>query len=249
MITKCSECRGPRRDPEQEHPGVCVCGGYLTDREINICVPVLRRYDLLRDMVRSCMASNVQPDNYYIIDNGKNGYKLLQALGDLDLSVKVHTPAEPLGVAASWNWFIRHVPEERVIVNDDITFAPDSIEKIVALPHDLVWASGFSCFLLRDACVQKIGLFDETISPGYGYYEDEDYLQRLDGRGSRPPSAKALNVEAGVQHLRSQTLAVATPAEAQEHHRKFKIAQQNYARKWHLEAAFGLPVPKVEVGA
>lgn len=27
----CSGCSTPRRDPEQDHPGVCVCGGFLTD--------------------------------------------------------------------------------------------------------------------------------------------------------------------------------------------------------------------------
>lgn len=207
---------------------------------INICVPVLRRYDLLREMVRSCRASNVQPDNYYIIDNGKNKHKLLQALGDLDLSVKVHTPAESLGVAASWNWFIRHVSEERVIVNDDITFGPDSLELLLASKADLVWAKGcgFSCYVLRDACVAKLGLFDEAISPGYGYYEDEDYLQRLDGRGTRAPSAVAEEVKCGVLHHKSATLQAASHAELLEHHRKFKIAQGNYVKKWALEEAF-----------
>jgi hypothetical protein len=24
-------CAFPQRDPDQEHPGVCICGGYLTD--------------------------------------------------------------------------------------------------------------------------------------------------------------------------------------------------------------------------
>ena len=207
---------------------------------INICVPVLKRYDLLRELVRSCQASNVQPDNYYIIDNGKNGHKILQALGDFDLAIKVHTPRVPMGITESWNWFIRRVPEERVIVNDDITFEPGSLEALLASKADLVWAKdcGFSCFMPRDACVEKIGLFDEAISPGYGYYEDEDYLQRLDGRGTRAPSAVAETVDCGVQHHKSATLQAASHVEILEHHRKFKIAQGNYAKKWALEEAF-----------
>lgn len=35
MAVVCSRgCGNPRRDPEHEHPGVCVCGGYLTDEPI-----------------------------------------------------------------------------------------------------------------------------------------------------------------------------------------------------------------------
>jgi len=218
---------------------------------IHVCVPVLKRYDLLRKMLLSLRGSTVPIDSVVIIDNGLDAKRLSLAAASCPVPYYVHVPDAPMGVAESWNWFMQNVEEERIIANDDVIFAPQSVERLVTTEGDLLWAEacGFSCFVLRDSCIEKLGFFDESISPGYGYYEDEDYLQRLDGRGSRPPSAKALNVEAGVQHLRSQTLAVATPAEAQEHHRKFKIAQQNYARKWHLEAAFGLPVPKVEVGA
>lgn len=207
---------------------------------INICVPVLKRYDLLRRMVQSCQASNLKPDNYYIIDNGRSHPKLMQALGDFDISAKVHTPTVPKGVAESWNWFIDKVFEERVIVNDDVEFLPNSLELLLASKADLVWAKGcgFSCFVLRDACVEKLGRFDESISPGYGYYEDEDYLQRLDGRGTREPTATSEQVECGVIHHKSATLQIASHQETLEHHRKFKIAQANYAKKWGLEEAF-----------
>ncbi len=207
---------------------------------INICVPVLKRYDMLRRMVQSCQAGNTKPDAYYIINNGRNHQKLMEALGDFDISAKVHTPEKPLGVAESWNWFINRVPEERVIVNDDIEFGPSSLDILLASEADLVWAKGcgFSCYVLRDSCVEKLGTFDETISPGYGYYEDEDYLQRLDGRGTRERSADAEEVDAGIIHHKSSTLAMASHSELLEHHRKFKIAQSNYARKWALEEAF-----------
>lgn len=201
---------------------------------INVCVPVLRRYDLLRDLLLSLQPSTVAPDGIYVIDNGRNAELLEKALDGYD--VVVHTPDINIGVAASWNWFLQHVPDDRIIVNDDIMFAPDSIEKIVATDADLVWAEGigFSCFLMRDSCVEKVGFFDESISPGYGYYEDEDYLQRLDGRGTREPLAVAVNVACGVKHTHSATLKAATHEELLEHHRRFKIAQQNYMKKWGL---------------
>lgn len=207
---------------------------------INICVPVLRRYDLLREMVTSCMSSNVRPDAYYIIDNGRRTARLMEALGDFDISVKLHTPAAPMGIAACWNWFIEKVPQERVIVNDDVVFGPTSLEQLTAVDADIVLAEGcgFSCFVLRDSCVTKVGRFDEEISPGYGYYEDDDYLQRIDGRGTREPSAVMVTVDANVTHRKSSTLQAASHEEILEHHRLFKIAQANYAKKWGLEAAF-----------
>jgi GT2 family glycosyltransferase len=207
---------------------------------INICVPVLNRYDLLREMVRSCHAGNIRPDTYYIIDNGRSGPKLMESLKDFAIHAKVHTPKQSLGVAASWNWFIQQVPEERVIVNDDVLFGPTSLEVLLASKADLVWAEGcgFSCYVIRDRCVEKIGLFDEDISPGYGYYEDEDYLQRLDGRGTRAPSAVAEEVSCDIAHLKSATLKAKSHEEILEHHRKFKLAQANYAKKWSLEEAF-----------
>lgn len=207
---------------------------------INICVPVLRRYDRLHEMIKSCLSSNVRPDNYYIIDNGRSQSKLLESLGSFDITIKVHTPPQAMGIAWCWNWFIDKVGEERIIVNDDIVFGPSSLEQLVASKADLVWAGdcGFSCFVLRDSCIAKLGRFDETISPNYGYYEDEDYLQRLDGRGTREPSAVAEEVHCGVVHFKSSTLQAADHLQTLEHHRKFKIAQKNYAKKWGLEAQF-----------
>lgn len=208
---------------------------------INVCVPVLKRYDLLHNLLKSLERSRVQPDGVFIIDNGNSPEKLEIALDgvDLDGDIVVWPSERPLGVAASWNWFIMTVPEDRIIANDDVLFAPESLETLTDTNADLAWAAGcgFSCFLIRDSCVKKIGLFDETISPGYGYYEDEDYLQRLDGRGTRAPSAKAKNIECGVVHLKSQSLPTDIVG-MQEHHRRFKIAQQNYIRKWKLEESF-----------
>lgn len=205
---------------------------------INVCVPVLRRYDLLRELLLSLERSTVVPNRVCIINNGRDVPRLRVAVAGVCLRLGVLTPKESLGVAASWNWFINNVEEERIIANDDVVFAPESLAKIIASKADIVWSSGFSCFLIRDTCVRKLGLFDEAISPGYGYYEDDDYLQRLDGRGTREPSAVAENVDAGVVHTKSGTLKGATHAEVLEHHRRFKIARVNYAKKWGLEEVF-----------
>lgn len=203
---------------------------------VNVCVPVLKRYDLLKRLLMSLRCSTLTPNKVYVIDNGRDFPRIQRAVAGSDVGVSVHTPERPLSVAESWNWFIQNVPDDRIIANDDIVFLPESLEKLVASDADIVWAAGvgFSCFVLRDSCVEKIGFFDETISPGYAYYEDEDYLQRLDGRGTRAPSAVAANVECGVFHEHSATLKIATPQELDEHHRLFKIAQGNYAKKWNV---------------
>ena len=220
---------------------------------INICVPVLKRYDLLRQLVASCQSGNVKPDAYYIINNGQNHKRLMEALSDFDIDAKIKTPEKPMSVAESWNFFIKRVPEERVITNDDILFGPNSLERLLSSKADLITAHkcGFSCFVMRDSCVKKIGaangddgLFDETISPGYGYYEDDDYLQRLDGRGTREPVAVLEDVDCGVMHRKSSTLEVASHLERLAHHKKFKIAQQNYARKWGLEKEFEVDITR-----
>ena len=196
---------------------------------INLCVPVLKRYDLLREMVQSAVVNTMPPDVYYVIDNGRDEDQLTAALDDLPILAYVHVPREgPMGVAEAWNWFIQRTTEERFIVNDDILFAPESIAKMVEAKAAFVSCSfGFSCFLLRDACVRKVGLFDETISPGYAYFEDMDYLRRM-----RLEDVADDVVLCDVVHRQSSTPQKFTPREWDEHYRKFNLAQMNYMRKW-----------------
>src|SRR4029078_8953471 len=79
---------------------------------VNVCVPVLRRYDLLQKMLKSLERSTLLPDCVYIIDNGKNAQQLKAALSDCQLSlVRTKTPEKPMGVAESWNWFLENVDE------------------------------------------------------------------------------------------------------------------------------------------
>ncbi len=207
---------------------------------VSICVPVLKRYDLLRELLLSLHHSTVMPEAVYIINNGLDTAKLEAVLSASPVTVFVETPERNLGVAASWNRFIQETEDDRIIVNDDVVFGPNAIATLTASECDLAWAAGlgFACFMIRDACVEKVGFFDEEISPGYGYYEDEDYLQRLDGRGTKPRVAAAENVRCDVKHATSSTLQASSHDEIVEHHRKFKIAQANYIKKWHLEESF-----------
>lgn len=203
----------------------------------HICVPVLRRYDYLELLLASLRTSAVKPAGIHIINNGGDSARLRSALTAKPAGVPVNIwrPEEPLGLAESWNWFIRNVPEERIISNDDITFYPETIGAFLAtreqypLP-DLVFAQhGYSCFLIRDSCIEKVGEFDETISPGYAYFEDCDYAQRM---GMLVGIAHQVAVECRMDHGGSKTIAAATPDEMAEHHRRFAVASQNYQAKW-----------------
>lgn len=193
---------------------------------VSVCVPVLKRYDLLRGMLLSLEKSAIKVDVAYVLDNGRNQETLNRALDGIKLEIWTHAPEKPMGVAESWNWFLRDVPEERIIANDDVLFAPETVGLLLARTEPLVLGCGFSCFVLRDACVDKVGYFDEEISPGYAYYEDEDYMTRV--LQLKVPVA---GIECGVEHLRSSTLVASTPAELEQHHRKFRRAMENYRRK------------------
>jgi hypothetical protein len=198
---------------------------------INICVPVLKRYDLLRDMLQSAMAGTLKPAGVYIVDNGCDAGRLRLALEGISPVAYVMTPSHPLGLAEAWNWFIEYAPAERLICNDDLLFGELTLERIAATAGDFVSAlpgsNACSCFLLRDSCVAKVGQFDENISPGYAYFEDCDYVERLIQQG-----IPITGVECGVVHVGSQTIAKNTQEEWMEHHRKFLLAQSNFVAKW-----------------
>ena len=131
---------------------------------ITICIPTLNRYDLLVKCLGSLRQSTVKPDNIFIIDNGKQYEELV----DIHIPISVHTPPENMGVAASWNWFMKNVPETRIICNDDITFFEDTLERLISanniylkssvlFPAGTPAANSFSCFLMPDKVIEKVG--------------------------------------------------------------------------------------------
>lgn len=195
---------------------------------IHVCVPVLNRYDLLRNLLVSLQSSTVRPDRVYIVDNGMKKARLDMALLESPSPCTVFRPEETLGLAVAWNWFINNVSDDRFVVNDDIQFAPDSLAKMVERPECFVSCGfGFSCFLIRDECVRRVGMFDEDISPGYAYFEDRDYYARMQQEG-----IVDYVVNCDIGHVHSATPAAFTTSEMREHHRRFVIAQENFLRKW-----------------
>ena len=194
---------------------------------ITVGFPVLSRYDLVSRCVETANAGTVKPDKFLIVDNG----------GKLDLTgdnIEVYRPGYNIGVAASWNYIVKHTEKFRIITNDDIEFASDTIERILEVYNQgnfFVCANqnlcNYSCFGISDELIDKIGLFDEGISPGYAYYEDNDYTYRMKLLGYSLSDANT-----AIKHVQSATLKQFNAIEQAEHWRKFSIAQANYIRKW-----------------
>jgi len=197
--------------------------------KVSVCIPTLTAYKELDNCIETIYASTKKVDDIYIIDNGR---KLSKKYGD---NVHITRVTSNLGVAKSWNWFINNVPEIRIICNDDVQFYPEAIQTMLesydenrlVYPNALNNMNSFSCFILPDKIVKDVGLFDETISPNYAYFEDNDYHRRmlLAGYDIKP-------CDASVGHVGSSTLKHFNKFMEEKHHPKFRLARSNYNRKW-----------------
>jgi GT2 family glycosyltransferase len=197
---------------------------------INVCIPVLNSYEELYKCIDSINNSSVKIDNIYIINNGE------QNIETHHNNVRIMSKGYNIGVAGSWNWFIDTAQEFRIITNDDIQFDENAIEEMIKnyAEDRLVFpcfknneASAFSCFLLPQNIINKIGKFDEWISPNYAYFEDNDYFYRMALAGFY-----TYQCSASVSHTGSSTLKNFDPAKERSHHQKFRFARDRYVSKW-----------------
>lgn len=204
------------------------------EKEVNICVPTLNRYDLLQKLIDSCEKSNILPTKYYVVDNG---VKLLpKELNIPRKNLELLKPRYNLGVAASWNYFLKNVPEYIIICNDDLEFYEDTIEVLINEydPNYIIYPGGnpssnsFSCYLIPNNIIDEIGYFDESLSPRYGYFEDNDYHYRMLLKGYTIKPIENCRID----HLGSGTMRKLSEIEEALHHDKFRIAQQHYLEKW-----------------
>lgn len=206
---------------------------------ITVCIPTLSRYDLLRKLIVSADLGIVVPDKYLIIDNGGG-------LVTDHPKVEIYKPGRNLGVAASWNWLIRNSSDIRFICNDDLEFTPRTLETIVKYYMDrcLLFHTRFnrhnndySGFVISDYVFNLVGEFDESISPNYAYFEDNDYDFRIYRDfmdkieiGDTFPDYQGIPY----YHSRSSTIASFNNQQMKDHHKKFQLARDNFKRKWGM---------------
>lgn len=193
---------------------------------MNVCIPTLNAVDEFNKCVKSIEASSIKC-NIWVVDNG--GY-----VDSLSENMKVHKPAFNLGVAGSWNWFLDNVPYPKIITNDDVIFDEMAVESMLraqdstnlVIPENI--GESFSCFLIPEEIVNKVGRFDEWISPRYAYFEDNDYSYRMSLLGFGIKRAQF----AMVQHAGSSTIKHFPKQKMKEHHDKFRLARDHYKKKW-----------------
>ena len=99
---------------------------------------------------------------------------------------EVIIPNYNLGVAGSWNYFLKQFPS-CIIANDDVVFARETIDCFaaasMAFPEVVIFegkdpVAGFSTFYVSNSDIlMKMGGFDELFNPSY--FEDDDCRYRL----------------------------------------------------------------------
>lgn len=137
------------------------------------------------------------PVENFVIFNNNNTGEITQQLEDLR-NIKqpfvkklfiTHLPAN-LGVSTAWNLIIKSYIDKPywIIVNDDVAFTDGFLQEMYekAQDKDIGMVHGYGgdfgdgawdLFLIKDWVVQKLGLFDENLTPAY--CEDADYIMRL----------------------------------------------------------------------
>lgn len=202
---------------------------------ITVCVPTLNRYDLLNKLINSFEAGIVKPDRYLVVDNGGK----FNFFGS-NMKVELHVPSHNIGVAASWNWLIKNSEEIRIICNDDIEVLPNTLQVIeecytdkrILYPQSSDTSSIYSFFIISDYIYNLVGEFDETISPNYGYFEDNDYAFRIEKLIREGVDIQYLALPCVYNHSKSSTIKVLNKKELTDHHNKFNIAKENFRKKW-----------------
>jgi GT2 family glycosyltransferase len=140
---------------------------------------------------RLFMSIDYPVDNFVVFNNNGRGQitEEVEAVKSLvnPFVRKVHVTHMPanIGCSGAWNLIIKSFMKAPywVISNHDVMFEPGFLGEMSSKAEDeevgIVHGSGggWDIFLLKDWMVQKYGLFDENLYPGY--CEDMDYGMRF----------------------------------------------------------------------
>lgn len=196
-------------------------------KSVTLCIPTLCRYDLLEQAIESACAGTLPPSRVVVIDNGGNWPGMA--------GVEVHQFGRNLGVAGSWNWFLKNCEDHIVISNDDVRFDPNTIEELVraaeAQPDQFFFCprggagQAWSLFLQRKESLEVVGEYDEGFWPAYA--EDNDYTYRMKQHGQRENHA-----DCTYSHHGSATIRSLPAEELAKHHERFQRNMARYVAKW-----------------
>ena len=190
-----------------------------------LIVPILTGPQLLYRMLDSI---DTPVARLIIIDNGG---ALNTSIGwpveHVQRTSVIKMPAN-LGVAGSWNLGIKATPFAPwwLIVNHDVTFQPGALGQFrqMAAPDALVLNGGaqaWCAFAIGEDVVATVGLFDESLHPGY--FEDVDMERRC------TPTVPIVRLPAGlIHHDNSSTLA---SGYGEQNNRTYASNADYYGRK------------------
>lgn len=137
------------------------------------------------------MSIDYPVDNFFVVNNNGRGQitDAVESVRKLSnpFVKRVHVTHMPanLGCSGAWNLIIKCFMKAPywVISNHDVMYEPGFLEEMNAKAQDSEVATvhgsggGWDIFLLKDWVVNKYGLFDENLYPGY--CEDMDYGMRF----------------------------------------------------------------------
>lgn len=217
-----------------------------------IIMPVVRGRDMTRVCVESCLAQDIGDVWLYVIDNASNDGtgEYLQTLG---VRTTVVSHMRPQGLHKVWNQALTLAFDSlrlpfALVVNNDTLLRPDTYRLLrddggafvtgvaVGTPEEMAMCDPsahsphptFSCFLIRKACWERVGEFDEQFHAWCG---DLDYHLRMHAEGIE---ACAIAVPFG--HEVSATMKLAPDDERDKLQKLADHDRELFERKWGCKA-------------
>lgn len=194
---------------------------------ITLAIPTLTQFARAAACVESALAGTRPPDRVLVIDNSGGQCPAIPG-------AEIIIGRQPQSVAKAWNDAMQAVQGDVLLCNDDILFGQHTIDMMLGMfAHgDAFAAVGaipgqlYSCYLLRWTAYQQIGPFDEGFLGGY--FEDNDYQQRLMLAGLYTYSLH----NTGATHYGSATIKSYDAVQQYQQHESFRYNERRYIRKW-----------------
>jgi GT2 family glycosyltransferase len=198
----------------------------------------LKRFDLAE---RLMMSIDYPVEHLIVLDNSGTQEWMPPRVSMAKYQWNIQVP-QGLGLVGAWNLIVKSSPSAPywVLVNDDAWFEPGALAKIAekADPNALSFVDivpDWSCIVLGERVVEKVGLYDERFYPLY--FDDNDYERRIDKKG-----IEIKRIDAKVHHENSSTLKSGYQSQnsvsfrANEALMNKKIAENDYSEgNWSLK--------------
>jgi GT2 family glycosyltransferase len=190
-----------------------------------IGIPTINQAELLNESIKK-YEQDFPTIDIFIIDNGQQEIKFNS------LNVSVIENSWNIGVAPSWNWFMRTGEElgytHGLILNDDVYLGKNENEVFDFINGEkkefgFIKSHHHWCaFFLNISTFKKIGHFDEGFYPAY--FEDNDYMRRMKLGG-----VKTLQTDFLDPLIYNNSLSIKKDRSLNEN---FARNQQRYIEKW-----------------